>query len=173
MNYEVIILNGASSHQWRGKKFRPALRLWGCNGAYQYWDLHGCCAVDHEAQQDLLKNFQGLRLTNKRRLIAGFTQWPAPGLDSGSLLANYVLNNSDLDCVCIGLDHHWQAQTQQGTAQRPLSRHGHQLWQRAWSEIISNPRFHIVTDQDCSGQLWQIPQAEAILLAKNTSIINI
>ena len=167
MNYEVIILNGQSSHAWRHRQFQSQHRLWGCNQAYVYWNLWGCCAVDHEAQQDLLANFQGFKLTNRRRIIEGYTHWSSPGLDSGSLLADYVLNHSDLDLICIGLDHHWQSETWQGTAQRPLSRHGHQLWQRAWAKIIENPRFHIVTDRECPGQLIEIPRAEAILLAKN------
>jgi len=173
MLYEVIILNGSSSHQWRQQRFSHSVRLWGCNGAYLYFDLYGCCAVDHEAQQDLTKNFQGLRLTNQRRPMPGFTQWPAPGLDSGSLLADYVLNHSDRDCVCIGLDHHWQQHTVQGTAQLPLSRHGHRLWQLAWRRIIENPRFYIVTDEQCTGQLWKIPQAARILLANSSNTINI
>ena len=167
MNFEVLLLNGASSHEWRHQEFTGQCRLWGCNVGYQYWPLHAVAAIDKWAQDDVLANYQGLRITGRRRQREGFESWPAPGVDSGSLLADYILSNTANFVYCIGLDHHWQENTHQGTANAPLSRHGHQLWIRAWSKIIEHPRFFIVTDNDCSGQTIKISQARQLLLSKN------
>jgi hypothetical protein len=166
MTSEVILLNGLSSHSWRHQEFLPQCRLWGCNSGYEYWPLHGVATMDSWAQDDVIANYQGLRITGQRRQRDGFTSWPAPGVDSGSLLASYVLSNSENLVYCIGLDHHWQEKTQQGTGNAPLSRHGHQLWIRAWRDIIDHPRFFIVTDYDCTGQKIKTPQAEQLLLTK-------
>lgn len=167
MNFEVLLLNGASSHEWRHQIFNPGCRLWGCNIGYQYWPLHAVAAVDRAAQDDVLANYQGLRISGRRRPREGFIDWPGPGVDSGSLLADYMLSNTTDPVYCIGLDHHWQEKTLQGTGNAPLSRYGHQLWTLAWSKIIAHPRFFIVTDDVCAGQLIQIPQARQLLLCKN------
>lgn len=173
MTSEVLLLNGASSHCWRHMSFDVHCRLWGCNSGYVYWPLHGVATMDSWAQDDVLRNYTGLRITTRSRPREGFESWPAPGIDSGSLLANYVLAHSNAVIYCIGLDHHWQQKTQQGTGAAPLSRHGHQLWIRAWRDIIDHPRFFIVTDHDCAGQRIKISQAQQLLLAKTANEINI
>lgn len=103
----VLILNGDSSRAWDGAQFK--FPLVGCNYLYRDYKLTHCVAIDRmtvaHMRDDADANCSYWTKTSPLPLPEGWLEWQPPGIDSGSMALDLVLNLYPLAAIwVIGAD---------------------------------------------------------------------
>ena len=102
----VVVLNGPSSKFWTSHQFK--LPLFGCNLAWQDFEINHCCCIDYET----VKNLDQMALPKKCEFYTRnhpkiSDRWNvvhAPGIDSGSFALSLALNFYSGSVLVIGGD---------------------------------------------------------------------
>ena len=104
--YSWIILNGPSSEQWLDTKLPGP--VWGCNFAYQEFNLDHLCIVDQPTIDAVLQNEPKMDIRVRARGRTYPKHWQGcriPGLDAGSFaLEQSILTYPDHTHIVIGGD---------------------------------------------------------------------